>query len=401
MIDESSHSGPWFVPDREHETVNRSRPHAHTLFAKRRHLHLLLPSRRRVAYIGCTKTQNAGDDAVAAVHHRAFPMCRLVEVPTGRTLSLIEAFAPQEGVVRSVMLGGGTLIGKPQYLYPISQLSKRHTALPMFMLGTGVEDPSFYGGARPDGAAELARWRDVLPKFGRICVRGPLSQQILNSIDIKSEVTGDPALLLGDPAPSTEFSERSLGINLGISRRIWGGDPERLLDEVAAFVSTMTSQGWSVTFFPMWREDISYIEEAMRRSRGDVRFFANFDDIDSLLAGIRNCHVFVGLKLHSVVFATATYVPAVMLEYQPKCRDFQESIGRAAFTLRTDQVSRNALLELTEDLAERREKHQAALAAGISVCRTRLWTQIRHIRGELRGLGMPQGATQRSLVRNS
>jgi polysaccharide pyruvyl transferase WcaK-like protein len=63
--------------------------------------------------------------------------------------------------------------------------------------------------------------------------------------------------------------------------------------------------------------------------------------------------VFVGFKLHAVVLAYCARVPALMIEYRPKCRDFMESIGADEFVVRADQQTTELLLAKVEQLNSR------------------------------------------------
>ncbi|MGG7377464.1 polysaccharide pyruvyl transferase family protein, partial [Escherichia coli] len=70
------------------------------------------------------------------------------------------------------------------------------------MLGTGVDDPDFYGPLSWEARMELERWREILPRFEHLAVRGPLSQARLAEAGFSSEVVGDTALILADARPS-------------------------------------------------------------------------------------------------------------------------------------------------------------------------------------------------------
>jgi polysaccharide pyruvyl transferase WcaK-like protein len=274
-------------------------------------------------------------------------------------------------------------VGQADYRRPVQYLTSTYEHLQVFMLGTGVEDPEFaesYGG---DVRDELKRWAEILERVDSVAVRGPRSQAILAELGLKAEVLSDPALLPTEGKNVPEFSERLLGINLGISRAIWGNDPEGLLDTLAALCRRMCDEGWRIRFVPVWPRDLPYISEAARRIGSKVEVFTDFLDWDRLVTAIRECHVFVGQKLHSVVFSSGLFVPSLMIEYHPKCADFQHSIERAEFLVRTDRLNLDELVDRVDDLASARDDHSEALRRSVSLRRGQLLTHVGRIRGSL------------------
>ena len=65
----------------------------------------------------------------------------------------------------------------------------------------------------------------------------------------------------------------------------------------------------------------------------------------------------VGQRLHSVVLAAAVAVPAVAVDYRPKCRDFQLSIGRQDWTVSTLDITTSGMLDRVMALHEQRAYH--------------------------------------------
>jgi polysaccharide pyruvyl transferase WcaK-like protein len=60
--------------------------------------------------------------------------------------------------------------------------------------------------------------------------------------------------------------------------------------------------------------------------------------------------VFIGLRLHSVIFSYCATTPAVLIEYRPKARDFMQSIGMDDFNVRTDAFTAEKGRHLVETL---------------------------------------------------
>ena len=85
-------------------------------------------------------------------------------------------------------------------------------------------------------------------------------------------------------------------------------------------------KGWEITFLPVWEDDLPYIEEAARRINKQVKIFRKYRSVPDTLRFMESRDVFIGEKLHSVALACCAYTPSIMLEYQPKCRDFMTSL---------------------------------------------------------------------------
>jgi polysaccharide pyruvyl transferase len=390
--------------------VDRGRPRLDSRPRRRRalraarnlaaHAYLLPPSSDRVAYVGWSGNENMGDEAILAAYRRALHGYPLCQVSVRTPLARLDRLTPWR-LFRAVLLGGGTLIGVPSYRSVLRSLLEQDERLTALMLGAGVEEPSYFGvnpltveairqanpATREDQGSlawsELVRWEPVLRRFERVTVRGPRSRAVLRELGVDATVVGDPALLLADETPTQRFRERRLGLNIGTTPGVWGSNPAALISEVVAFARAMRARGWEIVLFPVWPPDLRCIEEAARRIGGNTVVFSDFLDLDRLFAAIRECHVFVGQKLHSVVFSSAVYVPSVMLEYHPKCADFHDSLGRSRYTIRTDRVTCDALVAAVDELAASRDAHKAALIASVGALRGRLLEEATAIRRTL------------------
>jgi hypothetical protein len=334
----------------------------------------------RLGYLGWLGHANIGDEAVFYGYQLAFAGRRISPLPTGPTLEKLVRLR-RGHVPPAVLLGGGTIIGTTEFREAVTLLGA-HGSTP-FVLGAGVEDPAFPGAYAGALRAEQAHWPRVLERFDKVTVRGPLSQAILGSIGVEAEVVGDAALLLGQGTPTGPDPERRLGVNLGIASGLWGGDLDAVLDAVLDALRVLLDDGWRVTLFPVWPKDVPLLAELQRRLGGRADMFEGYLDVDALTRALSECRVFVGMKLHSVVLASAVFVPSLMLEYMPKCRDFQASLGREDRTLRTDSVSSSAIVEHVRELDLQRTRERDTLEAAVGDLRSRLTTEAARIGGRL------------------
>jgi hypothetical protein len=331
-----------------------------------RWLALLAPERARLGYLGWLGYKNVGDEVMFEAATQQLAASHVRPLPPLHLLARLQRHAPRP-LFSGLMLGGGTLIGHAELRAPFEDLWRRHPDVPAFVYGSGVEDPALDRSGTPAATrrAELERWAELLSRFDAVGVRGPRSAALLADAGYEAEVIGDSALLLRSLVPPAAPAERVLGLNAGITGALWGNDPEAVIDALAGTVRTFAQRGWEIRLFSVWPPDEPYLHEIARRSEVAVTIEAEYDDTRKILRSLQQCTVFAGLKLHSVVLASAVGVPSVMVEYQPKCADFQDSIGRREFTIRTDAVTTDALVERLDALAAARDRHSAEIATAV------------------------------------
>jgi hypothetical protein len=373
-------SNPWAVGDYPAGGETLSRDHTWRLRAEKLRYVPLLIRTQEIGYLGWLESANLGDTAVLEGYRQAFSQRKLTPLPRHRFLERLVR-AKRGRLVETVMLGGGTLIGTSEFRRALTLLCD--SGARPFMLGPGVEDPDFPSRKSQELKEEQAHWPEVLSRFDHVTVRGPRSQEILSSLGVKADIVGDPALLLGETTPTAADPERRIGVNLGIASAVWGDNPEEILKIAVATMEILLGQGWHVTLVPVWPSDLPYLIEAQRRLQGRVELLANFLDLEHMLRTLSRFRLFIGMKLHSVVLASAVFVPSLMLEYMPKCRDFQASVGQTHRTLRTDRLSVDAIMHQLNDLDENRLSERDHLEVEVTRLRVRLRAEAARIEQEI------------------
>jgi len=307
----------------------------------------LLTPKLKVRYLGWLGYGNLGDEALYEAIHQLFRETTAFYYRS--YMSRVLSFMPNARF-DAVFLGGGTLINHlPTYL----DLFRAVNADARVVFGTGVADPAFTDSL---GApyTTLSGWTECLKEAHYVGVRGPHSARLLREWGVAREVrvVGDPALYFAVDEPH-RGSGRVIGINLGTtSNKLWGGDDERLLQDVTRELQTLADRGWSIRFFPVIASDVATMRKVMEALPAERCFLVEYGgDAQTFVEAVRLVDVFVGEKLHSVVLAVCGGVPSVMLEYHPKCRDFMASIDREAFVVRTDTVGPRSIVERVETLA--------------------------------------------------
>jgi polysaccharide pyruvyl transferase WcaK-like protein len=312
-----------------------------------------------IGYTGWTGHLNLGDEAAFDGVKALFGDHRVMSVTLGPSVRVGERVRRRRTPLKALVLGGGTLINQSErWLWDVEEAVAR--GIPVFCLGTGVASEGFWR-KHPEAKKGqcLDRWAGLLTEFAFVGVRGPMSKRTLESVGVSSEITGDSALALApDHGPKKDFrGQVGLNVSWGTDGHIMHGDPETLVEGLAEGVRILVDSGLNVTVLPMWYEDVPPSRALVARvGRSGCRYREAFGSTREYMAAIAGNDVFIGQKLHATIFATMQRIPAIMLEYRPKCLDFMMSIGMERFSVRTDAVEPQGLAEKVQELVDTRER---------------------------------------------
>lgn len=358
------------------------------------YLPFLMSPRPSVAYVGWTGNGNLGDEAMLQAHRRVLaphPVRQAPNLPGNPALSLLGRRA-----VSGVCLGGGTLILNGYFRSTLEGLLDAYPAVPRVMLSVGVEHPDYpVGYAGASIADEGPPWVPLLRQFARVNVRGPRSARVLEALGIRCRVVGDPALAVdlptgvgdpvGDPVegqPGRHDRRGTVGLNVGLSDDLWGQDEGRLFAEVRSLVHTLLKGGRRVQLVATTEHDESHLRGWAEQLPGVLP--PNPADIPSLLRTLSTCDVVIAEKLHALVFAARVGVPGIAMEYRPKCRDFQESVGRGRYCIRTDELTAGLLLQLLEEVDAGLAQQRADLGVEVAALVAEFTEAAEHARTVLK-----------------
>jgi polysaccharide pyruvyl transferase WcaK-like protein len=144
----------------------------------------------------------------------------------------------------------------------------------------------------------------------------------------------------------TSIAPNSIGLNIGTSdNRIWGDEKELTL-EFIKLASFAKKANWTVKWFVVWPKDLEITKTAARISNTSNDIYEIYDDYKKYIQLVKPLNTFVGMKLHATILATCAFVPSIMLEYRPKCRDYMKSIGQESSTIRTDEFRAENVWEI-------------------------------------------------------
>ena len=337
-----------------------------------------------VAYLGWHGLGNLGDDAIYDAVRGQLAGATFLDLPRLPHQLIYATATAAMGLNRSLrrsrqVVGGGTLVGRSQWRLLVNRglaLTKDNGS---YAIGVGVEDPVFGGRNSGSGKNELKRWAPILAKFRTVSVRGPRSAELLSDIGLDVEVSGDPALLL--PRPDVTAQDDLVGVNLGFGDDLWGHDPVRLANEIAAAAKQLSSHGYRFVGILMNPEDRRWTELALRDIPGAQLVVPT--DAGAAARELARCSVAIVTRLHASVLASLSDTPVVSLEYQPKCRDFALAIDDERSLIRTDEVSSAAVVDRVLDAIANSPDIRSRKRAAVAGLKQRLHNEYGDLAAEL------------------
>lgn len=325
-----------------------------------------LHRRPRINYIGYADSKNLGDFYAYQAIKKIFNEYAFTHYSDylGKEKFLYNLYQRlcKQRLFEFNLVGGGTLIGRDQFLPLLKDCSD--LADKMVSFGTGVMEPEFWSSrGYSDREKDLKTWIEYLNKFDYISVRGALSKEILSRYGIENaEVIGDPVLSLANYKVLAHNNNRRkegkhIGINVGYANEIQWGSQEDLINCIILLAETLISQNWNISFFCVWEYDLEIIKMIKKSVGKDIAVFYDFHRLNKVFEYFSGLDIFVGEKLHSCVFSAAANVPFIMLEYRPKCRDFMQSMDLIDFSLRTDNLDVGHIVDKIDYLYKNQNTH--------------------------------------------
>ncbi|MBA7631673.1 hypothetical protein ES703_39208 [subsurface metagenome] len=317
----------------------------------------------KMAYVGGWQGhRNLGDEAVYGALKQLFYPANFVEYNKNAVPCRLLKFLP---VCEAALLAGGTVIGQKKSAIRWAE-NCFELCSHRIVFGAGVTDPSFlaYESGTSSWQEYKQLWKGILEKFEYIGVRGPMSAELLTDFGLKKvEVIGDPVLSLSMTQfhHNASIDSNTIGINVGQAKgSVWGSESQ-IFEEYIRLATLAKNAGWRIKWFVVWPGDLLVTKQIAVASKTNNEIYELYEDYNRYVELVAPVSVFVGMKLHAVALATCAYVPSVMLEYQPKCRDYMMSIEQDGNTIRTDNFKAEAVWEMVTTLNVNRKKISESL----------------------------------------
>lgn len=327
----------------------------------------LFSSKKRALYVGCTRMGNLGDEAILlALKELVASDIFLYEIPyhnptAGSFLRKLYFKKPD-----FIILGGGTIIRKAaneSYLRILNRLSLDWPESKIVILGPGVANPDFakYIGFPTD----INGWSNLLNKAIFISVRGVLSKKELDAWGISSQVNifHDPAIYFTKNSIKTKEKKKKIGVNFAdIGDRVYGRNKEVIEVFALKIVQKLLDQKWEVYLYPTTKSDLDYmLNQIGFKKFENIKVYDNYQNIGESLSFLETLDVFLGQRLHSIIFSGTVFTPFHALAYEPKTSDFLTTIGMGDYSTRVDELNVNSIFEKINILYTQLDKEQNLL----------------------------------------
>jgi hypothetical protein len=273
----------------------------------------------------------------------------------------------------AAMLGGGTLINRNDETLERYVRARAETRSPVPVFGTGVCSPEFWSSER--GWRDRRReWVTATAELPVVGVRGPRSKELLEEAGATNViVSGDPAVAFHQPYSKKKVRERhdeSLRIGINSSHcfgQLWGS-PEKIQKSLAGLVRWLAARKHRIEFVPVQPTDVAAcIDVARRAGMAESSISSVYSTAQSFLRYVETLDLLVAVKLHAGILSAAANVPFVLLEYQPKCRDFALSVGWEDFVPRTDELTEAVLIDRVSLLIDQLDSKKRELCGRMCV----------------------------------
>lgn len=373
----------------------------------------------RVIICGSYGLGNPGDEAILSCIIWAFKM-RLTHVDLV-ILSLNPTYTSSHQGVKAVsnlslriaeklsllrkshlfILGGGGLIQDYTSILNIpfwmsNLYFAQRTGMPTMLYGVGVEPTQLTFSRR--------LVTKLLDRVSVITVRDEESAKLLKSWGLRNEIhsTADPAwgLKYLEDSEANRFHEPQVNKKLhndaymhkpviGISLRQWldldfsipkyffpfkhelygrslptSSKANKFLNMMARLADALiTCINARIVVLPLWQKAdraicVSFLQRI--RHKQQVHLIQDQCSPLELVEAIRNMDAFIGMRLHSLLFAAISRTPFITLTYSPKVKAFMNQLGQADLSFPIDYLERKESLEslvgVISDLIQRREK---------------------------------------------
>lgn len=322
----------------------------------------IILTRSKVPYIGWVGQDNLGDEVLFNAHLKLFPKLNILYFRKSKVIDYYLSLKLSK-LFKIGILGGGTLINQSNYWFEqVEYLQKLN--LKMFCIGTGVASSDFFQESSNDWKDQTSKWIHALNKFLFVGVRGPYSQDFLvkNSFK-KSVIVGDTALCLAKDTYMKKDKQGIIGINYGVnkSQSVWGKESTYTL-EMSKFIKKLIKQGYKVHLLPIFIEDIVSNKKLLKLvNDNNCKLIIRYKTLEEYSHELNKCDVFVGQKLHSTIIACMNRIPAIMIEYNPKCRDFMASMDLEKFVIKTSEFKQEKAEKLLKQLISSYDKIQTQI----------------------------------------
>lgn len=211
------------------------------------------------------------------------------------------------------------------------------------------------------------RAKKVLNRVDIITLRDDKSDEELKSLGVSEPqivITADPAFTIdADVSLSGKYFTNMAGVPVGtklcvVSIRSWKNSVENFEKELAELCDYMVDvHGLYPLFVPMqYPADMDISRRVMENMKNSAYIINRELSVPEMFSVLSEAELIIGMRLHSLIYATTLGVPAVALVYDPKVSAFMESMNQPDCVNVESFSGKNAAEILDTVITEREER---------------------------------------------
>lgn len=272
-------------------------------------------------------------------------------ISRNKLLSIINAVKESDMVIG----GGGSMIQNVTsnrsliYYLAILKIAKLFKKKVM-LLGNGI--------GPINGKLPLCMTVKILRKLDTIILRDADSFKLLESKGLKNIYLGSDLAFnieYGNIADSPTEPKR-IAVNL----RSWFYGREFLI-EFKKFIEYLVDSGFEVVLIPFQSgNDDLVLKEIVESVDGEKIIIVESDDCEDILREISKAELFIGMRLHGLIFSSIVNTPFIGLSYDPKVSAFSKSQGQDYFET-IEEINAQSLKLKFKEVYEKRENYRKSL----------------------------------------
>jgi len=207
----------------------------------------------------------------------------------------------------------------------------------------------------------------ILNKVDIITLRDDKSDEELKSLGVNKPeivITADPAFTLDeDVSLSGRYFTSMAGVPGGtrlcvVSIRDWKHSADNFVEEMAKLCDFMVeNHGIYPLFVPMqYPLDLEISKRVMRCMKNDAYVINRDLSVPEMFSVLSQTEVIIGMRLHSLIYATTLEIPAMALVYDPKISAFMDSLNQPDWVNVENFEFEKAKDIFTQIISEREER---------------------------------------------
>jgi len=228
---------------------------------------------------------------------------------------------------------------------------------------------------------KLIKW--ILNKVDLITLRDNPSKELLENLGVVNPsiyVNSDPSFLLRRKDTTDimykyphlrELIYSNNSTVIGISVREYNENRKDLRGIFAKVADDLIENYKAkIIFFPFkFDEDVNISEEifSLMKNKNQANVLKSRLEPEELLSLLSRLSLMVGVRLHSIIFSTIAGIPFIALNYDPKVKNFVESLGLSELLLELNDTSLKNFKEKVKYIRENKNEIKEILSKKVKI----------------------------------